>query len=317
MDEQSDGVLNELTSLLGASVGGGKMLRGGLVKLGYELAGGASDSRIFSAAAAYELLHTGLLVHDDIMDHSRLRRGRPAVYVAAGAGHYGLSQALCLADAAFFMAHHQLAAASFESERTAPALARFSQIAMDTAVGQMLDVALSRPGAERTEADVMRIHELKTAAYTITGPLAVGSMLGGAEPEQLAAIERYGRLVGTAFQIQDDVLGVFADEKVTGKPAASDIAENKNTLLIAYAAAHASPKQQAVLGRLYGRADLTAAELERIKQIFIDSGALEYSQAQAQQAAAAGAAAAAGVTADEGGRQLLIELAEYTVSRAF
>lgn len=314
---QTGPALADLAGLFSSSVGGGKMLRGALVKLGYELTGSAENADVYQAAAAYELLHTGFLIHDDIMDNSELRRGRPAVYVAAGEGHYGLSQAICLADAGFFLAHNLLARSHFAPDRTAAAVARFSKIALDTAAGQMLDLKLSRPGAGRLEADVMRIHELKTAAYTITGPLTVGAILGGATGELLQAIEGFGRPVGTAFQIQDDILGVFASEDVIGKSAVSDISENKNTLLIAYALENAESKDQELLAELYGRPNITAAQVGEVRRIFTESGALEHSRDMAREASAAGVSAAAAIPAHEAHRALLAGLAEYSVSRAF
>ena len=312
---QSAGGLDELTGILAAAVGGGKLLRGALVKLGYELAAGAPPPGVLEAAAAYETLHTGFLVHDDIMDDSSLRRGRPSAHVLAGGGRYGTAQAICLADAAFFMAHRALADSGLEAARVVQAQADFSHIAQDTAAGQMLDMKYACPGAARTEADVLRIYALKTAAYTICGPLRVGGRLGGATDAQLQAFTDYGRHVGLAYQIQDDILGVFGSEEVVGKPVTSDISENKNTVLIVYAHSAATSPQRQTLDRLYGRADLSAEDIASIKEIFVDSGALDYARNLAQSEVAAAVAAAARVTTDPAQLYLLTDLAEYSVSR--
>lgn len=312
---QSGGQLAGITSLLAAGAGGGKLLRGTLVVLGHELAGGKTGPAIYQAAAAYELIHAGFLIQDDIMDRSPLRRGRSAAHLAAGGGHHGLSQAICLSDAAIFLSHQLLAEAGFSPEQTVAALAKFSQIALATAAGQMLDLQLSPVGAARTEADVLRMYGLKTAAYTITGPLGLGALLAAAPAARLAAIERYGAPVGTAFQLQDDILGVFGDPNATGKSATSDIEQNKSTVLIAYAQSHATPAQRGILAHLYGRASLSTAEIAAVKSIFTASGALAHTQNLAARHVDQGLAAAAAVTPDSDFQLLLTGLARYSVER--
>jgi geranylgeranyl pyrophosphate synthase len=232
---------------------GGKGIRGRLVKLGYRIAGGNEDGEIEKIASAFEMLHASLLIHDDVIDKGLTRRGKPTVYKALGENHYAVSQAICLGDMGFFTATKMIAESGFGSELKARVLSLFSDIMIDTIRGEMLDVKLSLPGQEKLEEDVLTIHKLKTAYYTVVGPLTIGAMLGGADESQLRLLRRFGENIGMAFQIQDDILGVFGDEREIGKSTTSDIEENKNTLLITYALEKATTAQRKILTRYYGK----------------------------------------------------------------
>jgi geranylgeranyl diphosphate synthase type I len=184
------------------------------VKLGYRIAGGNEDGEIEKIASAFEMLHASLLIHDDVIDKGLTRRGKPTVYKALGENHYAVSQAICLGDMGFFTATQTIAESGFGSELKARVLSLFSDIMIDTIRGEMLDVKLSLPGQEKLEEDVLTIHKLKTAYYTVVGPLTIGAMLGGADESQLRLLRRFGENIGMAFQIQDDILGVFGDRQI-------------------------------------------------------------------------------------------------------
>ncbi len=294
---------------------GGKALRGTLVKLGYQLTGEPENRAILTPAAAFEILHAGLLVHDDIIDKSPLRRGHPSLHEALGGDHYGQSQALCLGDVSFFLATKLLADSKFQAEAKNRALSLFSQIILDTIGGQMLDIKLSSPYEARRAEDIILMQKLKTATYTIVGPLQAGAVLGGATDASLAILKQFGENVGLAFQIQDDILGVFGQEAVTGKDATSDITENKTTLLITYALAHAAPAQRQILTATYGQGKITPEQHQAIRQIFEDSGARAHSQAQAKTYVREAKALVPKLTADPYLKTLLTGLADFTISR--
>lgn len=182
---------------------GGKRIRGALAKLGYEIAGGKSKE-IIKVAAAYEIMHAAVLAHDDIMDKSLTRRGKPSLYAALGGNHYGISQAVCLGDYGFFLAFKIIAKTN--------AAEVFSQIMMDTACGQMLDIE---------KADPKVVMRLKTACYTIAGPLKLGAVLAGADKRQIQVLNEFGENLGIAYQIRDDIL----DEEVVSVESAKKEAE--------------------------------------------------------------------------------------------
>ncbi len=206
---------------------GGKKLRGFLVRLGYELQISnvkspvkdearqrrqmSNGQDILKIAAAYEIFHTSILAHDDIIDQSIERRGSPSLYQALGGNHYGISQAICLADAGFFLATRIISEADFPDKEKNMALALFSKTMVDTALGQMLDVNLGERGkgkGERNENTIQLINLLKTARYTIAGPLQLGAILAGLGPTspRLRGIKEFGENLGIAFQIRDDIL---------------------------------------------------------------------------------------------------------------
>jgi len=254
---------------------GGKMIRGTLVKLSYELTEKQTAKAIIKPAAAFEILHTSLMIHDDIIDQSPLRRGKRALHISNDNNHYGISQALCLGDIGITQSIKLLSESDFPIERRNLALNFFLQMVTDTMLGEMLDIE-SAQAYQRTEKHILDIYKTKTANYTIVGPLSLGAILGGASDELLKTIKLFGEYLGIAFQIQDDILGIFGDENTIGKSITSDIEENKSTLLLTYSLKQATKEQQAILKAYYGKSGITKEQHEQIKQVFHDSGALDY-----------------------------------------
>lgn len=261
-----------------ASCKGGKRLRGTLVLLGYELAGGKPDNEIYKIAAAYEIFHTAILVHDDIIDQSDLRRGKPSLYHALGGDHYGISQAISLGDAGFFLALKIIAGSAFPDDLKNKAVRIFIDAMLDTAVGEMLDVVLPNKKNDVYEDDVVTVSRLKTARYSFASPLMVGATLAGATKNQLSRLEKFGESIGIAYQIQDDILGVFGDEKILGKSAISDMQEGKITLLFVHAKKHANKKQQEILNQYYGKKNISKSEAEKIRNIFMYTSSVDYTR---------------------------------------
>ncbi|MBI3109469.1 polyprenyl synthetase family protein [Candidatus Daviesbacteria bacterium] len=205
MDKELDRLLNEWKGYAGKinpnllplinkfilSCKGGKRLRGKLVVLGYQLAK-QGEKEILKVAAAYEIMHSAILAHDDIIDQSPLRRGRPSLHKSVG-----VEQAITLADLGFFLAIKIIAESKFEDKLKIKALGMFSKIMVDTAIGQMLDIQ---------KGDSLTIRKLKTAQYTVAGPLQLGAVLGGAKRNLLDQLDKFGENLGVAFQIRDDIL---------------------------------------------------------------------------------------------------------------
>ncbi|MBI2315037.1 polyprenyl synthetase family protein [Candidatus Daviesbacteria bacterium] len=184
------------------SCAGGKMLRGVLVVMGHEIAR-SKVKDIYKVAAAYEIFHTAILVHDDIIDKSPIRRNLPSLYMALGANHYGVSQAISLADAGFFLAVRTISESDFSEEAKIQALKWFCQTMLDTAAGQLLDVG---------GGDAITVAKLKTARYTIAGPLILGVKLAGEDQKTIASLADFGENLGIAFQIKDDILDGEAEK---------------------------------------------------------------------------------------------------------
>ena len=218
--EQPDGVVlvDELLRLVRS---GGKRLRPALCYWGFRAAGGADDERIVRAAAALELLHTFALVHDDVMDRSPTRRGVQTTHerftqAPAGdreAAQIGASIAILVGDFAAVLADRLFGAAGFDGDVLAAARARYDRMRVEMAVGQLLD--LSSRSADERLAD--RISSLKTGSYTFEGPLQIGALLAGGGVDVLAVLSAYGRPLGEAFQLSDDLFGVLAGEDDLGQ----------------------------------------------------------------------------------------------------
>lgn len=199
--EKTDKSLVPLAKAFIKSCDNGKRIRGGLVKLGYQLAGGKSIE-IIKVGAAYEILHTAILVHDDIIDKSPKRRGQPSLYKSIG-----VSQAITLADLGFFLAIKIISESNFPFQEKIKALNLFSKTMVDTALGQMLDIQ---------KGNALTIMRLKTARYSIAGPLQIGAILAGAKLDQLDKLDQFGENLGIAYQIRDDILdGEALDYKGT------------------------------------------------------------------------------------------------------
>ncbi len=284
---------------------GGRLMRPRLTLAAYLGLGGTEVAAVAPVAAAQEMLHTAMLVHDDVLDHDDTRRGRPNVTGSArrrlaASGVTGaaaeapvLAAGLLGGDVALAAAFELVAGAPAPAEvrlRIVQDLAR----AVDTTVaGELLDVTGSLHGP--TAVDALRVAELKTAVYSCCGPLAAGALLAGADDGVLGVLDRFGTVFGVAFQLLDDELGVFGDPAVTGKSALSDLREGKRTELLRLAYRRADAAGRAVLDATVGRADLTEDDAGRARDVMVRSGALDEARL-----VRADALRTATTTADEG-----------------
>ncbi len=256
------------TEIRGLSTRAGKRLRGGLVLLGHRMAGGASHEPVLPAAVAFELLQTHLLIQDDWMDRDDLRRGGPSVHRAfadrLGDEHLGASLAILASDVAWAWALESLLAAEVPPERSREAAQLFASIETEVVYGQLLDVL----GTAETE----KVHRLKTAGYTISGPLCLGATLAGADAPLLDALRRFANPLGVAFQLRDDLLGVFGAPEKTGKPVGADLRAGKRTMLVSLAERLLSGDERVSLELVLGNAAAPEAEVARLTAIFEERG---------------------------------------------
>ena len=299
---------------------GGKRLRGVLVKLGYEMGSNPStlqdfNTDILKPAAAFEIFQTAILAHDDVIDLSPIRRGKPTIFKALGGDHYAISQTISIGDIGLFLAAKLICDSNFADDKKNKALSFFLKNVMDTGLGEILDVELPRLKETPKEGDIITIFKLKTAYYTIIGPLTLGAILAGAPKTLLDQIYDFGLNLGIAFQIQDDILGVFGDEEITGKSVTSDIEEGKNTLLMSFALQNADVKQKQMLKKYYGNGKIDQEVLEVIRRVFIESGALEYSRQQANQYVKIAKRVIPQITRDPKMQKLLSGMADFLIDR--
>jgi geranylgeranyl diphosphate synthase type I len=304
---------------------GGKKIRGSLIQLGYLCTGGKKKKEIIKASIAMEIIHAYLLIHDDIMDQDALRRGKPTIHLRyrdfhqrflkkGGSDHYGLSMAIDLGDCGAFMGMEILGRANFFPENKARAIEFFGQTLLRTAFGQGLDVTYELFD-KINEEDVMRVHLNKTAHYTISGPLILGALLGGASASQIKAMEDYGIPVGIAFQLRDDELGLFSSEEILGKPIGSDVREGKITILRIKALEKANSRDRRFLEAAYGNQNLTKKEVKRVRGITTQTGAFAYSQKMAKSLVKKGKRFVSQVTSDPKLQEMLCKMADFMIER--
>jgi geranylgeranyl diphosphate synthase type I len=286
-----------LTELLADFVIGGKYVRSTFCYLGWlsgeahpdpaaALAGpaaGGHGTAIVRAAASTELLHAFALLQDDVMDQSALRRGRPAVHLrladwhrAQGldgpAGRFGESASILLADLCLVWAGQLLRDSGLPAAALARGWPRYDTMRGELAVGQFADLvndARRQPSLD----EVLDVARRKSGNYTVRRPLELGAALAGAGERTLGVLGAYGELVGEAFQLRDDVLGVFGRPEVTGKPSGGDLREHKATSIVVLAAELATPAQRAELDRLSRREVLDDSDVSRWRQLIVDTGA--------------------------------------------
>ncbi|GIH71321.1 polyprenyl synthetase family protein [Sphaerimonospora thailandensis] len=299
-------------------LGGGKRVRPLLCYWGWRGAGGGDHEQIITVGAALELCHSGLLIHDDIMDGSELRRGRPALHRSlAGlrpdpgrdphrdphpdprrdphpdpdphrdsrrgadvsgepAGpSFGQAAAILLGTLTLAWSDELLSGSGAEPSRLRAAHVLFDRLRTEVIAGQYLDILAQSRGPATVE-EALTVVRYKTAKYTVERPLQIGGALAGAAPSLLDLYSRFGLPLGEAFQLRDDVLGMFGDPAETGKPVLDDLREGKHTLLMAHARQRASGSDARHLSTWHGNPELTEERAAELRQIVIDTGALAH-----------------------------------------
>ncbi|GAB49475.1 polyprenyl synthetase family protein [Mobilicoccus pelagius] len=269
----------------------GKRLRAAFCDWGYRAFGGAHRDGILTLAAAMEMFQAAALIHDDVMDDSRTRRGRPTVHVRFGDVHaahdwsgeperYGLAGAILAGNLCLVWCDEMVARAALPAAELARARAVFDEMRTHLMAGQFLDMHVATAGwndlDEAARIDRSRaVVRYKSAQYSVAHPLLIGARAAGVSDADAAHLREYGLALGEAFQFRDDVLGVFGDPQATGKPAGDDLREGKRTVLLALAlGAEDTPGAQRLRERI-GDPALTEDEIADLRTVIAESGAVE------------------------------------------
>jgi geranylgeranyl diphosphate synthase type I len=319
LDDDLAGPFNEIRRMVEA---GGKRLRPAFCHWGFVGAGGdPDDTRIVDIGAAFELMHAFALLHDDVMDDALSRRGAPTTHAIYADTHhragwsgesrrFGEGAAILVGDLAFVLADELMVGVPD------PVWRMWNELRAELNIGQFLDIVGSARGERRVDR-AERIARYKSGKYTIERPLHIGALL--AAPERatslLPQLSRYGLPLGDAFQMRDDVIGVFGDTAITGKPVGGDLLEGKPTPLLARAVAAATESQRTVLDRV-GAADLDAAEIAAIQQVIVDTGALDELESAIERLSSEAIEALASIDITAVARDELAALAHFVVGRA-
>jgi geranylgeranyl diphosphate synthase type I len=309
-----------------ASVSGGKRFRAAFCAWGFRAVRdeGPDAGALVRAAASLEVLHASALVHDDFMDASDTRRGRPATHRQferehrdagwrGGAEQYGAAAAILLGDLLLSWSDELLRRCGLPITQVAPALEVFDRCRSEVIAGQFLDVSVQARGRADVEA-AMTVLRYKSAKYSIERPLHIGAALAGASGSTMAELTRFGLPLGEAFQLRDDLLGVFGDPAATGKPAGDDLIEGKRTVLVALALDAASPADAARLDAALGT-PLSADEVEDLRAIIDASGAHAQVEQVIEQLGSRAVAALEEARIDDRARGVLRRLASAATQR--
>ena len=307
---------------------GGKRLRPAFAYWGWRGASGGAgedEAAVLRAVAAIEFVHASALVHDDVMDGAQTRRGRPATHIGFASRHggddllgdgdtFGTGAAILVGDLALVWSDELLGRSGLTPEALTRARAVWNTMRTEVTAGQYLDLLRAAGGLPGPEG-ALKVARFKSAGYTVQRPLQLGAAIAGAGPEATQACTAIGLPLGEAFQLRDDVLGVFGDPTVTGKSADDDLREGKQTLLIALAAERADDAGLALLGALLGNAGAGTEDFDALRRLLEDTGARARVEERIseQTALARAAIAAAPFTSDA--RAALDALAVAATSR--
>lgn len=266
----------------------GKRIRPLLFIIGYQ---GYTKRKKYSkkdlvrSSLSMELLHDFLLIHDDVIDNSDLRRGKPTLHnyfndklSLKKHDQIGPSLSIVAGDIVYALAIKAFGAINESSARKDRALDEFLKATIATGTGEYLDVVNNLTSLDNIKKkDVFQVYTLKTARYTFEGPLIIGAILGGAPEKEISKLAHFAVSLGQAFQIQDDLLDIFASREIIGKPTLSDLDEGKKTLPLWKAYTSLPLKKKKTLKRIMDKQTKTRKELLLVKQLIKDSGSAEYS----------------------------------------
>ena len=284
-DDLSAAGVDVATDVLLTFVDGGKCVRSTFMYLGW-LCGADDDDGALRAAASFELLHAFALLQDDVMDGSALRRGRPAAHVTFAQWHreramsgspdrFGEAAAVLLGDLCLVWAQQMMRESGVDGSALARAWPRYDAMRTELAVGQFAD--LVNDAAEFPEWDqVLDVLRRKSGNYTVRRPLEIGAAMAGCVPGVMGPLSAYGEAVGEAFQLRDDVLGIFGAPEVTGKPASSDLSEHKATSVVVAAYRLADHTLRRQLTQLMSTPDLDSADIAHWRSLIVATGAVEW-----------------------------------------
>ncbi|MEW1953303.1 polyprenyl synthetase family protein [Terrabacter sp. NPDC080008] len=280
-----------LVSAVSGLLTGGKGLRAGFLYWGYRAAGGPDSDALVRLAASMEFFQGAALLHDDVMDRSDTRRGMPSAHRAVASLHsqrgwagdadrFGEGTAILAGDLCLTWCDELYATCGLPDEQLARGRRLFDAMRTQLMGGQFLDLLESARGWDGLDLDARiasarKVIRFKSAKYTIEHPLLIGALVGGAPHESLAPLSDYGLALGEAFQLRDDLLGVFGDPEATGKPAGDDLREGKRTVLVAHALDAASDGDRKSVESLLGRDDLDLLGIESIRRVLVDTGAVD------------------------------------------
>lgn len=290
---------------------GGKRLRPCLLLLSCEAVGGKTEDAL-EAAAAIEILHTFTLIHDDVMDRDELRRGVKTVHVL-----WGIPMAIIAGDALFAKVFEALSEnvrrLGLPAGKAVEIFRTISVTSFEICQGQAMDILMARK-EKVSEDEYLKMVSGKTGAL-LDASMKIGAIIGGGTEKEVSALSNFGRKIGTAFQIRDDILGIIGEESKFGKPIGSDIREGKRTLPIIYAFKRLPPEKKKMIESVLGRGRISRKKLEEVVNLLEECGAIEYSSKLALDLVGE-AKGELSIIADSRAKEMLLTLADFVITRS-
>lgn len=306
---------------------GGKGLRGALVYYSYKLFTDKEEEDIYKVAAAIELYHLYLLIHDDVMDRADTRHGKKTINEIYSQGsvsievprpeweHFGNSEAINAGDILSHLSTELVLGTSFSAEAKVRVVQCIQRHLIHTGYGQFMDV-WGGLYDELSEEDVMQVYRYKTGNYTFENPMMVGAILGGATKDELKYLQDFAIPCGITYQIVDDILGLYSNSETLGKPILSDLKEGKRTILVVYTGLHVNEEQNARLEWILGNQQITMDDLKEVQQLIEESGALDHARTLARASVEVAKDSLLGnFDKDHPSIHFLVGLSDYIISR--
>ncbi len=265
----------------------GKRIRPILFTVGYLGYALKPAPGLYRSALSIELLHDFMLIHDDIIDKSDTRRGKPSMHTMLkkylmgkkGVKFTGEDLAIVIGDVLYAMALDAFLYVKEKPLQKEAALKKLIEAAFFTGCGEFIELLYSAKGIDEIKKDdIYKIYDLKTANYTFASPLAIGATLAGASEKEVKQLFQYGLYLGRAFQIQDDILGIFSEEEKIGKSNLTDLQEAKKTVLIWHAFRHSNNSGKLKIKKILSKKNVGKKDLLKMREIIIKSGALDYAR---------------------------------------
>lgn len=267
----------------------GKRVRPALVLFGFLGFNPKEAPGLYTTSLSIELLHDFMLIHDDIIDRSDMRRGQPAMHTILGdyvkkfpkADCTGEDLGVIIGDILYSIGIDAFLAVKVDPVYKERALSRFVRAGVFTGMGEFYELENGlNPIEEISRESIFKVYDFKTAFYTFAYPLCIGATLAGASDEEIEKLNEYGKYLGEAFQIKDDIIGMFQDEQDIGKSAISDLEEGKKTILPWYGYNNGNEEQKKIIKELLEKENVNTNDLELMRKTLIATGALDYAKEQ-------------------------------------
>ncbi|MCK5085312.1 polyprenyl synthetase family protein [Candidatus Parcubacteria bacterium] len=324
-DNKPEELIEMIENLKNFTLSSGKRIRPILFYFGYILSGGKNKSEALKTSIAIEIIHSYLLIHDDIIDQDDFRHGSLSMHYKykkeyesrvenGNLEHFGISMGIVVGDLASILGYKILTNSDFSLDLKNRAIKKLNQIVSNTIAGEALDVMLAEC-IDVKEERIFEMQKYKTAKYTIEGPLHLGAILAGADENFLNEISEFAIPMGIAFQIKDDIIGVFGDKDKIGKPVGSDLKEGKKTLLIAKVLENVNENDRNFLMDVLGNENIDFKKIEKVRKIIIDTGSLKYSEDKAEELISVAKKKLDLLNISDKRKKFLIDLSDYIVKR--